>query len=142
MKVFGLIFLAAQTLLTLGTASGWSLDCTSKSPPLLVAVAACDYGVPVRSGEFLLVPKVCRLETADGAVDRHAADVFNARTGARVGQAGAGTTKTAKDKPLQRVGVILNSNLPLLAWAGGIAKLQPRTAQAESLLSRTASCKG
>ncbi len=142
MKAFHLITVTAMGAVVVCGNAAFALDCTSKSPPMLVAVAACDYGVPTRSGEFLLIPKVCRLETVDGAVDRHAADVFNARTGTRVGQAGAGTTKTTKDKLLQRVGVILNSNPPLLAWAGGIAKLQPRTAQAESLFESDGELQG
>lgn len=99
----------------------------------MAATAVCDYGAPARSGEHLLVPRVCRVPVQDKLYDRHGVDIRHGTTGARIGQASLPPLLAKPGSPLPVVGSVLGGADPLLVFAAGIAAIDPRAGRAEAV---------
>jgi hypothetical protein len=105
--------------------------CVAGTGTTLVAQANCDYGVPARSGDLLLVPKVCRTPVEGKLFERHAVEVRHGTTGAKQGQAALTAVAVQAAAPLPAPGVLLGGEYPLLVLPAGIAALEPRAGKAE-----------
>ena len=95
----------------------------------LPAMTGCVHGLPVRQGELLLIPRVCRATLANQPVVRHSVDVRHAETGAKIGTASLPPTTPGTGEPVP--GTVLAGEPPLLVTPDGIAALEPRKGVAE-----------
>jgi hypothetical protein len=119
-------------LATMAAAPAYAIECKPAGSTVLVASTGCDYGVPARSGELLLVPKVCRLPLDGKLLDRHSVEVRLASTGAKVGQASLPPAQVKDAKvPLPQPGMLLGGAFPLLVLPVGIAAIEGRSGRAE-----------
>lgn len=111
--------------------------CAAAAPVYVTATAGCAYGLPAISDEFLLVPKVCRHELNGAAVYRHAVEIRNPATGARVSQASLPPAPLPPAAPVPRPGVLLGGSPPLLLLPAGIASIDARKGAAEMVFEAT-----
>ncbi len=110
--------------------------CTPGPGTTIVAMPTCDYGIPARSTDLLLVPKVCRTPVDGKLLERHAVEVRSA-TGARIGQASLPAVPVQALAPVPLPGVLLGGPYPLLVSANGIAALEARAGRAELVFEPT-----
>lgn len=116
---------SALTLAALVPADAWALECapvpgTSAMP----AMTSCVHGLPVRQGELLLIPRVCRLTVAGKPVERHTVDVRHGETGAKIGTASLPPQAPGSGPAVP--GTVLTGEPPLLVTPEGIAAVEPR----------------
>ncbi len=112
-----------------------ALDCAPapKSSPM-AALPGCVHGAPVRQGDLILVPRVCRLSVEGTGVPKHeverrTVDVRNGETGARVAAVSLPMGPIAADQFVP--GTVLPGEPPLLVYPTGIAAIDPRANRAE-----------
>lgn len=110
--------------------------CAAGPGTTIAATPNCDYGVPARSADLLLVPKVCRTPVEGKLFERQAVEVRSA-TGARIGQAALSAVAVKESAPLPHPGVLLGGAYPLLVSASGIAALDARAGRAEVVYEPT-----
>jgi len=141
-------FLLAVTGIIVAMPSGAHAEATAPLPAPVTCVFAataaltltpgCDYGVPVRSGAHLIVPRVCRLAVEGKHYDRHGVDVRDGATGARIGQAALPPVLVAPGRPMPRVGALLGGAYPLLVHHTGIAVIDAKAGRAEAVFEAPA----
>ena len=110
-------------------ALAWS--CVAAATPAMTTTPGCLHGAPARSGDLLLVPRICRTTLQGKTFDRHTVDIRNGATGARVGQASLPPIEPKPGAPLGEVGQVLGGALPLLVYAGGIGAIDAKASRIE-----------
>jgi len=111
-------------------------ECKPGSGTTIAALPNCDYGVPARSADLLLVPKICRTPVEGKLFERQAVEVRSV-TGARIGQAALPAVLVQEATPMPHPGVLLGGAYPLLVSANGIAVLDARAGRAELVYEPT-----
>jgi len=109
----------------------WS--CTAGDAPAMATTPGCVHGAPARSGDTLLIPRICRTSLQGKTFDRHTVDIRNATTGARVGQASLPPSEPKAGAPLAQVAQILGGPWPLLVHPGGIGAVDAKASRIEAV---------
>jgi hypothetical protein len=110
-------------------------NCIPAAGVAIRALPGCNYGVPVRAGDKLLVPRACRLQVAEKTVERHTIEIRLAATGASVGQASLPAAGAVSTASLPVPGIVLPATPMLYAWPGGLAALDLATRTLEPALA-------
>lgn len=85
--------------------------------------AGCRVGAPVRLGELVAVPRVCRLSLQGRAVERHTIEWRDIATLRSRGKASLPPSDAVAGAAVAEVGALLVGDPPLYVWAGGVAAL-------------------
>ena len=96
----------------------------------------CRYGAPVVVDRTLFVPKACRLPLAGKTIERHAVELRDATTGAKLGQASL-PAKPALSARAPAPGALIGGPYPLFVWSGGIAAIDVSSKRARVVFEPT-----
>ena len=111
----------------------WAWTCAAADLAAMTAAPGCVHGAPVRSGDLILVPRICRVVMGAKSLDRHTVDLRNAATGARVGQASLAPVDVVAGARMPAVANVLGGPLPLLLHGAGIGAIDTKSGHIESV---------
>lgn len=129
------IGLAAQGPVGLAEAATWR--CRTTDGLRTPVHPSCEEGMPVVVGEFVLVPRACRLELEGKAIVRHTVELRDTKTATRRGQTSLPPMPAPAGTDLPAVGAILGGPFPLFVWPGGIATVDVALRKMEVVLEPT-----